>query len=155
VKIQRRGEDFEFFLRRREKDLLLYILKLYPRTPPAHHRLTQAAATPEMEGTRRLLDESLETGRKETRDKLEKWLAAHDRFSASEKGFRLKIMADEIDWLLQVLNEIRVGSWIRLGAPEEEIDLSKINHDNAADFGVMNMSGLFVMHLLEAIGGKA
>jgi hypothetical protein len=154
VKLEKRGEGFEFLLRRREKDLLLYILGLYPRTPPGHHRLTETVASSDLESTLRLLNESIEVGRNEARQKIEKWLAETDRFAPSEKGVRLKINADEIEWLMQVLNEVRVGSWIRLGAPQEEISFTKINHENAADFGIMNMSGLFVMHLLEAIGGR-
>lgn len=153
MKVERSGEGYEFFLRKREKDLLLYILKLYPRTPPGHQRLTGTKSAAELEGTRRLLDEALEAGRKETRDKLEEWLAASTRFLAFGKGYKLQISADEIEWLLQVLNEIRVGSWIRLGSPAQEINMAQIKPENAADFGVMSMAGLFEMHLLEAVGG--
>jgi hypothetical protein len=155
MNVERLGEDFEFVLRRREKDLLLHILGLYPRTPAGHHRLTGTSKSAELDGTRRLLDESLESGRKETREKLESWLSVKGRFTPAEKGFKLKILAGEIEWLLQVLNEIRVGSWIRLGAPHDELDTTRINPAKAADFGIMSMAGFFEIHLLEAIRGEA
>lgn len=155
MKVEKRGDDFELFLHRREKEILLHILELYPRTPPAHHRLTETVASPDLEASRRLLDESIVAGRKEARQKLENWLAEPGRFTAAEKGFRLKIKAEDLEWLMQVLNEIRVGSWIRIGSPENEPDMNKVTPENAADFGVMHISGSFVMFLLEAIRGNA
>ena len=154
MKLEKRGDDFELVLVEREKEIFLSILDLYPRTPADHHRLTETVASPELENTRKLLDESIKIGRKEARKKLDGWLAEDDRFVSLKERVRLKIKADEIEWLLQVLNEIRVGSWVRLGAPETDLEMTNITPKNAADFGVMSMSGFFVMLLLEAMRGE-
>ena len=35
-------------------------------------------------------------------------------------GLQLTLSGPEIEWLLQVLNDVRVGSWIALGSPDPE-----------------------------------
>ena len=47
-------------------------------------------------------------------------LAEDGRFSPTEAGFRFSINRSQIEWLLQVLNDIRVGSWLILGEPDEK-----------------------------------
>ena len=56
-----------FEIGRREKDLLLEILQLYPLVPPAHHRLSKTAPAGQLDEHQRLLEESLAAQRKENR----------------------------------------------------------------------------------------
>ena len=48
-----------FELGHREKELLLQVLRLYPRIPPSAHRLSKHSALPEPEANQRLLEEAL------------------------------------------------------------------------------------------------
>ena len=138
-----------FHLGQRETGLLLQILRLYPRVPPAHQQLTRSGQLPDREANQRLLDEALAEQRAENRKQLLALLADPRRFARIETGSRLSLPSGEVEWLLQVLNDIRVGSWVLLGAPEEK--LPELNETSAPDFVAMEMAGYFQMHLLEAL----
>jgi hypothetical protein len=140
---------FVFHLGRREARLLLHILKLYPRVPPAHHVLSKARRLPDPAGTQQLLDEALAEQRAENKKQLLALLADPRRFARTESGARLSLPATEVEWLLQVLNDIRVGSWVILGAPEEK--LPELNDSTAPDLLAMEMAGYFQAQLLEAM----
>jgi len=57
--IQATKDKFVFQLGRREKTLLLEVLKFYPRIPSAHQPLSKSAKLPQPESSQRLLDEAL------------------------------------------------------------------------------------------------
>ena len=57
----------------------------------------------------------------------------------------------ELEWLLQILNDVRVGSWIILGSPEQAMEFKLLNEKTAADFWAMEMSGQFQMNFLAAL----
>ncbi len=147
-------ERLIFHLSRREKHVLCDVLKLYPRIPPAHQPLSKAARLPDQEASQRLLDEALAEQRAENKKHLLAWLADPRRFEEDQTGCRLSLSASEIEWLLQVLNDIRVGSWVRLGSPEEKLEAAALNNQTAPDFWAMEMSGFFQMNILEAVGGR-
>jgi len=138
-----------FHLENREAHLLLQILRLYPRVPPAHHQLTRSGRLPDQEANQRLLEDALAEQRAENRKQVLALLADPRRFVRTKTAGRLSLPPGEVDWLLQVLNDIRVGSWVRLGSPEEK--LPEVNETTAPDFVAMEMAGYFQMHLLEAL----
>jgi len=109
-----------FQITRREKQLLFEILKLYPLIPIAHHRLSRTADADAIEADQRLLEEALAERRKENRKQLIAMLTDENRFVAAGDAFRFTVSAHQTDWLLQILNDIRVGSWVKLGCPDEE-----------------------------------
>jgi hypothetical protein len=140
---------FLFHLGKRERALLLQTLELYPRIPPAHHRLSRKGGLPDQEANQRLLDEALNEQREENRRQLQTLLASPRRFTELGSGWRLSLSPVELEWLLQVLNDIRVGSWIDLGAPEEKIDT--LTEQTAPHVWAMELAGFFQMRLLEAL----
>ena len=117
--IKLKGDDFIFGLGKREKRLFTELLKLYPLIPPAHHRLSRSASSTALESHQRLLDEALAEQRAENKSLLETMLAEDGRFTPTEAGFRFSVNRSQLEWLLQVLNDIRVGSWLILGEPDE------------------------------------
>jgi hypothetical protein len=60
-----------------------------------------------------------------------------------------------MEWLLQVFNDIRVGSWVLLGSPEDNIEAALVDADSARIFWDMEMAGNFQMQLLAALEGRA
>ena len=104
-----------FHLGHWEAHLLLEVLNLYPCLPPAHQKLSKAGRLPESDANQRLLDEALAEQRAENRKQLQALLADPRRFQQTAAGCRLSLSRAETEWLLQVLNDIRVGSWVRLG----------------------------------------
>ena len=112
------GENLVFHLGKREKGLLLDLLKMYPVVPPAHYRISTSDES--LEGCQHLLDEALTEHRTENRRQLESMLGEPGRFQVVATGFRLVLSPAQLEWILQVLNDIRVGSWIQLGSPDEK-----------------------------------
>jgi hypothetical protein len=140
-----------FHLGQREQRSLLQLLKLYPCVPSAHHVLSKSGRVPDAAANQQLLDEALADQRTDNQRQLQALLADPRRFGPVEKGARLLLSPTEAEWLLQVLNDIRVGSWVILGAPDKKP--AELTAANAPHFLSMEMAGYFQMQLLEALGG--
>ena len=150
MKIVRTGDKFIFLAGAREKSLLLGLLKLYPRIPAAHW-LKPADKLPD--SSQRLLDEALAEQRTENKKQIEAFLAEPARFEQTAAGWRFSLSRAEVEWLLQILNDIRVGSWINLGSPDEKRGMRLLNKETAPDFWAMEMAGALQMQMLEALKG--
>ena len=142
-----------FQLSRREGSLLLQVLKLYPRVPSAHQPLSKSDRLPDREENQRLLDEALAEQRAANKKQLQTLLADPQRFQRTDTGPRLWLSRVEAEWVLQVLNDIRVGSWIILGSPEDKIE--GLDEKTASDFWAMEMAGYFEAELLAALSPEA
>jgi hypothetical protein len=148
VKIIRTDDKLVLQLGGRERNLFFELLKLYPCiTKP--DPLKSAAQMPE--SSERLLDEALAEQRNENKKQVEAFLADPRRFEKTAAGWRFSLSTVELEWLLQVLNDVRVGSWIRLGSPEEKLEMNLLNEKTAPHFWAMEMAGHFQMGLLEAL----
>lgn len=137
----------------KEKQLLLALLRRYPLVPDTHFRLSRATPPAAMAEDQRLLEEALTAHREENRRQVLAWLNEPERFEADATGFRFKLSPAQVEWLLQVLNDIRVGSWIALGSPEMETEERiPINAQTAPLLWTMEMAGHFQAGLLAATG---
>jgi hypothetical protein len=141
---------FVFQLAAREKDLLFEMLQLYPLVPVGHQRLTQAAAA-QSDENQRLLEESLAEHRAANRRQVEVLLKAPERFAKRSRGLWLTLTTAEVECLLQVLNDVRVGSWLALGEPDESRP-PEITPENFRFAVAMEVSGAFESVLLAAFG---
>lgn len=151
MRLRRLAQDkFVFHLNLREKDVLFETIKLYPLVPASHHRLTQAAAS-QSEENQRLLEASLAEQRTENRQQIEAMLNAPERLHPSGKSFRLPLKATELEWLLQVFNDIRVGSWLALGEPDED-QPPQITSENLRFVLALEVCGAFQTVILAAFG---
>jgi hypothetical protein len=140
-----------FQLGSREKQLLLDVVQLYPLVPASHHRLSQANQSAKPDENQRLLDEALAEQRAENRRQVQALLAAPRRFRATKSGVEFRLAHGEVDWLLQVLNDVRVGGWLALGEPEPG-EVPKVTEQNVKHHFAMEASGLFESALLAALG---
>jgi hypothetical protein len=144
---------FIFRLPRRESRSLREILTLYPRIPAAHQPLSKTGRIPDRDASQALLDEALREQRAENRRQMLSLLADPKRYQETATGGQLSLSRSDAEWLLQVLNDIRVGSWLLVGSPEGRFD--GLNEETAPDFWAMEMAGCFQAQLLEALGGPA
>jgi hypothetical protein len=152
VRVVRTSPDtVAFQLGKREKELLLELLKLYPRIPDAYQRLSKT--TPLEESSQKLLDEALSEQRATTRRQLDALMGDAKRWTRTDSGWRLELSNVQLEWLLQVFNDIRIGSWIALGSPEGQV--KTISEETAPHLWAMEMAGAFEEVLLEVLGGKA
>lgn len=152
MKLLRTGKNGHVFeLDPREKQLLLGTIKLYPLVPAAHHRLSKDGQGTKADENQRLLEEALAEQRRNNRRQVLAMMNEPERFRKKESGFELKLTPAEVEWLLQVLNDVRVGSWLALGEPESGEDPG-VTKENARYLLALELCGLFQSVLLAALG---
>ena len=144
--IQAAKDQYQFQLSGREKDLLLHMLSLYPRIPFGYQPLSKNSA---QESNQRLLDEALAETRSQNKIRLASFLTDPRKLKEVENGWHLTIKPDEVESLLQILNDVRIGSWIRLGSPDRPLKV--VNPESGPHLWAMEMAGYFQMRLLELL----
>jgi hypothetical protein len=144
-------EAFVFQFSTREKRLLLELLELYPQVPLAHKAISKGSQLPDQATTQRLLNEALAEQRSQNKRQL-KALVSNPRTWKPEDGHWLLTLAKtDLEWILQVLNDIRVGSWIQLGSPEA-VSLT-VPPESAPHLWAMELAGAFQMAFLHTLEG--
>ncbi len=145
-------DPFIFQLSTRERDALIRILQTYPVVPPAHHRVSKELKDSHVAEYQHLLEEALAGQRDANKRHLHEWLGAPERFQKSKTGYRFTLEHADSEWFLQVLNDIRVGHWLRLGSPEPgELKPEHLDSTLLPAWVAMEMSGYFQMTLLEGL----
>ena len=145
------GRLFVFHITRREKAALLATLKLYPLLDPGYHQLSRhskTAANAEQEW----LEEAMAQQRQDHKKRLDQFFNNEARYFRDDKDDqRFAVSREQMEWLLRVLNEIRVGSWVRLGRPEMEAARKvRLTTEQTRFLASMELSGYFQSVLLEA-----
>jgi hypothetical protein len=149
--VLRDGDKSVFHLSQAEKSLLFKILKLYPLVPAQHHRSSRVAKPQASTSDQVLLEEALAERRRENQRQLTDLLGEKRRFEPTEDGYHVTLTGSEMEWLLQVLNDIRVGSWIALGEPGANSPKPvKLSGHSALHYAAMEFCGYLEMSLLDA-----
>jgi hypothetical protein len=138
-----------FLLADRERVLLMQLMGMYPRVPAAHHKATRAP-TPQTAETERLLKDALSEQQQGSRKIAAAFLNDPGRFRKREHGWDLTLTDTEVEWLLEILNDIRVGSWLALGAPED-LESLRVGEEPPIDLLFMELAGFFQMQIIHAI----
>lgn len=145
------GENLVFILSNREKLMLCQLLGHYPRIPESYH-LAKSPGAGAADASHKLIEEALAEQRQENKRQLQALLDSPDRFKSAGNGWHLTLSRAETDWLLQVLNDVRVGSWIQLGSPDPKSKQRfELNASTAASFWSMELCGHFQAVLLQAL----
>jgi hypothetical protein len=127
------------------------ILDLYPLVPGFVQPLSKTANPAEIQADQRLLEESLAAHKQENKKQLFAIINEINRFPANAGVSRFTVSGDQVEGLLQVLNDIRVGSWQKLGSPDAaQKKTIELNEQNARYTWVIEVAGLFQMALLTA-----
>lgn len=143
----KKGDAYTFQVRKKEKALLRQLLTSYPILPVSYVR--DRAGTPDSSKEVALLEESLGDQQKENRQ----WVSAvlkDDRILGNGSEEQVTLQQSQIESLLQILNDVRVGSWVALGCPEAK-GLPKLTSKNAANYWMMELAGHFQNILLSAL----
>jgi hypothetical protein len=152
--LRRDGDTFEFQLGRREKDVLLRVIQLYPLVPATHHRLSRGTQIPDQEENQKLLDDALQAQRQANQKQVAALLNEPGRFAADGQELCVTFTRGEMEWLLQVFNDLRVGSWLALGSPDFSgaVDIPT-GPDTLRNLAIMEMTGALQGLFLGAISG--
>lgn len=149
--LSRSPEQFTFVIGKRERQMLTAVLGNYPVLANTYHSFSREGGAQNQEGEE-LLREALAENQKENKRQLEQMLSEPGRFTEDKLGYRFVLKPEEMEWLLQVLNDIRVGSWARLGSPTPDRPMSApLNEDNVKTCWAMEIAGLFESELLHAL----
>lgn len=138
-----------FRLSRIEQQLLLDLVRRFPMVPATHARLSRRDNIPNHQENQRLLEVSLAQHRHAARRQVLAMLDTERRFRETETGLELTLTPAEVEWLLQVLNDVRVGCWLALGEPDESEE-PEITDENQPFALAMDGAGFFQMALLAA-----
>jgi len=150
------GERLVLRMSRREGDLFERTLRMYPVLSTNDLKLTRQGGLPDEENSRQLLEEALAEQREENRKLVQDFLQDAKQFARTQQGVRLELAESQVEWLLQVLNDVRVGCWVRLGCPEDKrlrlaISAGLMNPGKAQHFWAMEVAGYFQMRLLSRL----
>ncbi|MGB0579424.1 MAG: hypothetical protein ACPGVU_06960 [Limisphaerales bacterium] len=149
--IERDENQLTFGVTNRQKLLFERILLEYPVGNQSQHAISKSRESVELPDQQELLDEALAENRAEMKRRVRNFLRDPLRFKEQESGWHVSILTRQFDWLLQVLNEIRVGSWYQLNCPESE-DIELVKADPEA-FIRMTITGQLQQELLMAFNG--
>jgi hypothetical protein len=153
--IRTQREKFVLEISRQEKNLLCEVLNLYPLTPATHYHLSKTAQGEKQDENQRLLEESLAAQREENQKNVQAILNEPGHFQTTGGQCQLTLSWPETEWLLQVLNDVRVGSWIALGSPDTETDEEiPLNDETAPRLRSMELAGAFEMVFLNALTAR-
>jgi hypothetical protein len=145
-------DKFSFQIGAKEKHLLFQVLGLYPLIPATHAQLSKSE---ERADDQQLLEEALAAQRQAHKKQVLALLKAKSRFRANKKGFRFSLKAAQVEWLLQVLNDVRVGSWLALGSPDGALEiLAALNEKTAPYLWAMEVAAQFQMELLKSLSAR-
>ena len=137
-----------------EKDLLMGLLPQYPKLPGDHHQASRNGdANADVQA---LLADALAEQREKNRVAAQSFLTNTSRFEPNEEDWLLTLSDAEIEWFLQVLNDLRVGSWLALDSPQQDDDGSYINFENVTaenvtDIWTMEICGALQYELLKVL----
>lgn len=150
MKVIKAGQkQFVFEIEPRERLMLRRVLGLYPLVPLAHHQLSKGAHSQE---NQELLEEAMNQERLKNKQQVDALLKSRSRFRKTEHGYRFSLKPEQMEWMLQVLNDVRVGSWLLLGSPDGPVEtFAALTQENASYFWSMEVASQFQMVLLNAM----
>ncbi len=150
------NDGLTFYFSAQEKDLFLAVLDFYPLLNPDYHRLSKTVEGKKMAEEQQLLRDAMDEQRRTNKKKLGKFVEGLEWNSTAEQSeYQVALSPEQIDWLLLVLNDVRVGAWDIVGRPDHsqraKMDLQS---KNSHYYGVMELSGLFQSAFLAALERK-
>ncbi len=101
-----------------EAEFFKLVLLSYPLTLDQPKQISRFAESAEIEDANELLAISLREQTFSHKRKLEAWLKSKTVWKSRQNRFLLVVSNDDREWLLQILNDIRIGSWMKMGCPD-------------------------------------
>jgi hypothetical protein len=151
--IRQRTGRFVVLLSPQEKEVLFAVMSLYPQVPAEHHPRRKPAKADDAVESQKLLEEALESHRLENRRALEDLLKDPARVREMKTGWRIVLSPGDVEWFLQVLNDVRVGMWVLLGSPDVELGQIQPTEENIGYLSVLTLADRFQVRVLEALRG--
>ena len=152
-RVEVKARSWIFSVNQRERDYLVAVLEAYPVVPLNHHVLSRESSDRLSAEDRELLREALLEHRTVGKTKVRRWLKGGARFHPENDEWRFTLTKTDLNWMMQVLNDVRMGSWLRLGSPDDIHSPFELLQRDPAAFFHMEAAGMFQMQFLEAARG--
>ncbi len=117
MRIEHRGEDaLTLWMESGESILLRSWLEEYPMMSGEDRTLSERSAIPRKEEFDQQLRSCLQEHAQSNQDRLRRWM--EEDWTSRPDCALLRIGDQDRDWLLQVLNDLHLGNWKKLGSPD-------------------------------------
>jgi hypothetical protein len=145
-------ERLVFEFNRRERQALSEILRLYPVLNPDYHQITKGSNEKKVEEGQKWLREAMAEQRTQNQKMVGEFLADENWKEGPAGKFQVALDAAKTEWLLQVINDVRVGSWVNLGKPDpEQGETVEPSMENLPYVMAMELAGMFQSIILQAL----
>ena len=156
--LPRTDKHLAFELDELETQLLTLTLSAYPMAhepwshpPSSSHKtnLRPPAGSPDPE----LLASTLGEVKAAHLSRLETFLSGDGIRQHPEGGSQLFLPLEDVEWFMQVVNELRVASWYRLDCPDEKLESLLAKHpEHLHDLLRLDFAGMMLDGILRALG---
>lgn len=143
--VKQTAQRWQYLLNQHEANVLRDLLTRFPFAEPRPAQISRTDSGAQAAERENLLNESLAEHLQELKQHASQLLLA-DRWKKSGNGNLLTLDAVARETLLQILNDIRIGSWRALGQPEL-LD-GPVPQQDRMQRQLMDLAGYFEMSLL-------
>lgn len=116
--VKKMEEEVVFWLSPEERAALLRVVDQYPVLKEDYQPLTHSTDPQIAQAAQELLRQSLAEQKAENHRFKQTFLRDGQHLKKAGRGYHCILKPQEMDRLLQVLNDVRVGLWYALGCPE-------------------------------------
>ena len=153
MKLIRKGDGrFDMALDVEEWQALKKLVSQYPKTPSDHHSLTcKDEPDPDLKDSDDWLKESGSVHQAQRHPQIRAWIdAIHP--DQDEATYKIEFDPSKADWLIEILNDIRVGCWLSLGCPApEDLTEAEWREEDWPTLWAMEISGMYQSVLLKCL----
>ena len=131
--------------------LVQYTSGLHGTSPPSH-----SSKDPVIEESNTWLREMQATHRQNLVKRAATWLETGSSSSTEDSSQKmLRLSGHDVEWMLQVFNDLRVSHWMLLGSPNEaDLKGEKWTETQLPSVWSMGLCGMFQSIILQALNGS-
>ena len=151
--VKKTDDEVVFWLHPDERDALLMVVDHYPVLKEDYQSLRQSPDPKIAEAVQELLRQALAEQKAENQRFKQTLLQEGSHLKRVGRGYHLTLKPHEVERLLQVLNDVRVGLWYALGCPEShEPEAMLHGHLRQLDkYWAMELAGSLEWNLIELL----
>lgn len=159
--VEKTDERIVFRFHPNGKEQLTSILNCFPLPSRWEVTLSKNDSEGEFEEDRKFLEETLDTERQSLQSSLDVFLSSPVSFYDEDGDSFLRLGLDRVEWLLQILNDIRISAWQLLGSPgpEEKEELEKLIQEKMPEesmrhaqlFLLLELAGYYQSVIIESL----
>ncbi len=152
--IRQEGGQFELQMEEEEWESFSDLLAQYPLTPADHHSLnSKSNPDPDLKESEQWLRDSVSNHQTDREAQIKKWIQSiKPSNNDADLMYPISFDPERADWLIEILNDLRVGSWMSLDCPSaDELSGKSWESKGWPRIWIMEASGMYESILLQAL----